>query len=377
MKRALIVGGGVAALEAALALRDLAAGEVEVEMRAPRAELHYRPLAVGQPFGTASVRRYPLAELAERGGFSFVLGAIAAVRPERRRAIAHEGEEVGYDFLVDASGSRALESLPGAATFWGTAEEATMSGLVERLRGGDLAHLVFTLPSRATWALPIYELALLAAAERERAAATGTRITVVTPEDGPLAVFGERASHEVGRWLADRGVSVLARTHPVKFEGGRLHVVPGEPIAADAAIGLPRLEGRRIDGVPHDEDGFVPVDDHCRVLGLDRVYAAGDVTSFPVEQGGIAAQQADAAAESIAAAAGVDLEPRPFDPVLRAVLWTGEEPRYLYARLGGGHGETSSFSAQPPWSQREGKIVGRYITPFLASLDARQSVDRD
>ena len=41
--------------------------------------------------------------------------------------------------------------------------------------------------------------------------------------------------------------------------------------------------------------------DDRRVRGLDDVYAAGDITNFPVKQGGIATQLADAAAEAIAA----------------------------------------------------------------------------
>ena len=63
-------------------------------------------------------------------------------------------------------------------------------------------------------------------------------------------------------------------------------------------IALPSLSGQRIDGVPQTRDGFVPVDRHGRVDGLPDVYAAGDITRFPVKQGGLAAQQADAAAES-------------------------------------------------------------------------------
>ena len=109
------------------------------------------------------------------------------------------------------------------------------------------------------------------------------------------------------------------------------------------------------------------VDEHNRVIGLDRVFAAGDVTSFPVKQGGIATQQADAVAEAIAADLGLRPSARPFDPILRAVLWTGAKPQYLYGMLSGGHGETSVFSEKPLW-EREGKIVGQYLAPFLDSL---------
>ena len=101
--------------------------------------------------------------------------------------------------------------------------------------------------------------------------------------------------------------------------------------------------------------------------GLRDVYAAGDLTAFPIKQGGLAAQQADAAAEAIAAHAGAPLDPRPFSPVLRALLLTGKTPVYMRVELGGGHGETSTAADEPLWWP-PGKIVGRYLAPFLAEL---------
>jgi sulfide:quinone oxidoreductase len=199
------------------------------------------------------------------------------------------------------------------------------------------------------------------------------RLTVVTPEDAPLQVFGRRASELVAALLCERGVEVRTGTHPVRFGDGRLVTAPGGHFDVDAVVSLPKLEGRRIRGVLHDADGFICIDDHCRVLKRDRIFAAGDVTSFPVKQGGIATQQADVIAEAIAADLGVEIEPRPFDPILRGVLWTGEEPRYLQGWLGGGHGETSSFTAEPPWQEGEGKIVGRYLSAFIAEVDSAMS----
>lgn len=100
--------------------------------------------------------------------------------------------------------------------------------------------------------------------------------------------------------------------------------------------------------------------------GVVDVFAAGDVTDFPIKQGGIATQQADAAAQAIAARAGAPVEPEPFRPVLRGVLLTGAVPRYLAAKVEGGHGETSEVAAEPLWWP-PAKIVGRYLAPFLAT----------
>ena len=65
------------------------------------------------------------------------------------------------------------------------------------------------------------------------------------------------------------------------------------------------------------------------VSGLEHVWAAGDVTSFPIKQGGLAAQQADIAARSIAADAGARVPLEPFQPVLRGALITGDAPEFL------------------------------------------------
>lgn len=366
--RVLIVGGGVAGLEAMVALRDLAGDRVEVELHAPRREFAYRPLAVGEPFGAGRVIHFDLGELAARAGASFRLGSAIAVDADRRHVVTRDGHEVPYDYLLLSPGARMLWAVPGAVTFWGVADEGGVADVVRRLREGELRRVVFTMPGGAIWPLPTYELALLAEAELTRAGARdGVTLTIVTPEDVPLGLFGVRASEQVGRLLADRGIEVIAGAHPVKFDSGLLRIAPGEPIEADAVVSGPRLEGRRIAGIPHDRSGFVPVDEHGRVTGMERVFAAGDVTAFPVKQGGIATQQADTAAEAIAADLGVDLAPRPFDPVLRATLWTGEKPQYLYGKLAGGFGETSVFSDEAIW-EHEGKIVGRYLAPFLNSI---------
>jgi sulfide:quinone oxidoreductase len=189
-------------------------------------------------------------------------------------------------------------------------------------------------------------------------------IHLVTPEEAPLGLFGADASREVARLLADRGIALVTGTWPGTFAAGRLELAHGGSMPADAVVALPRLEGIPIDGVPHDADGFIPVDRFGRVEELTDVYAAGDTTSFPVKQGGLAAQQAVAAATAIAAEAGAPVQPVPFDPVLRGLLLTGGIPRYLRAEPahpGRSDGADTLSLWWPP-----SKIAGRYLAPFLA-----------
>jgi sulfide:quinone oxidoreductase len=364
--RILIAGGGVAALEAAIALQDLAGDRAEVEMSSPREDFIYKPFAVAEPYGTSRPMRYDLTELTERCGASFRRATIGSVDGEAKRARTHDGEEIAYDHLILACGTRLLAGVSGALTFWGVADDGRVADVVRDLRERKLRRVAFTMPGGGTWALPLYELALLAESELSKQGIEDASLVVVTPEDAPLNLFGRVASERVSELLAERGIEVVAGVVPINFEEGHLSLSPRATVEADAVLSLPRMEGRRIGGVPHDLAGFVPVDDHVRIRGMQGAYAAGDVTSFAVKQGGIATQQADVAAEAIAAELGCDVAAEPFDPILRGVLWTGAEPLYLSGYLAGGHGETSSASNEPTWDgAAEGKIVSRYLTQFL------------
>jgi sulfide:quinone oxidoreductase len=370
MKNSVVIaGGGVAALEAALALDRMAGDRVEVTICSPRRDFVYRPYAVGVPFGVSQVTSLDLSRLAAAAGAAHRADSIASVDREARLAVTHDGETIPYDNLIVCPGAKLLWPVPGAITFWGIADEGDVAKVMASIRGGGVRKVAFTLPAAESWALPLYELALLARAELDRAG-EDAELVIVTPEDAPLQVFGRGVAEAMAALLGERRIEVVAGTHPVRYVDGLLETVPHGRIGFDAVISLPRLEGRRIRGVPHDVEGFVRIDEHCKLLGSEHIYAAGDVTSFPIKQGGLATQQADVAAEAIAAGLGIGVEPDEFDPILRAVLWNGEEPRYLQGWPAGGHGESSTFTETPPWGSDEGKIVGRYLTAFLASAVA-------
>jgi sulfide:quinone oxidoreductase len=365
----LIAGGGVAALEAALALRALAEERVSVELLAPEPHFWYRPLAVAEPFKLGEVQRFELQELAAAADALFTLGALASVDARRHVALTAAGCAIEYDSLLIACGTLPEPAIRGALTFRGPADTESFERLLAEIHAGEVRRVAFAVPWGAAWSLPLYELALLTAGELAAFDIRGVELALVTPEDEPLRLFGQAASEAVRGLLEERGIVVHTRSYPANFRDGALLLVPEGTVEADRVVALPRLRGQRIDGIPQTRGGFIPVDVHGRVSGVPDVFAAGDITSFPVNQGGIAAQQAEAAAEAIAAAAGAELAPRPFRPVLRGLLLTGSVPRYLRRELTGGFGESSSVSREPLWWP-PAKIISRYLAPFLAELTA-------
>jgi sulfide:quinone oxidoreductase len=362
--RVVVAGGGVAGLETLLGLRALAGELVELELLAPEPEFWYRPLAVAEPFGLGRPEHFDLGTIADNVGAAFTLDQLASVEASAHLARTAHGAEIAYDALVIGCGALPRPALRGALNFRGPADSNAFKELLAEAEHGTISSVAFAAPSARGWQLPLYELALLAAAhlaERE----TQVRLALVTPEPSPLAVFGVAASDAVHALLAAHAIKLHSRCYPVRYDGGRLELVPAATLQVDRVVALPRLEGPRILGLPQDDDGFVATDRQGRVPGLDDVYAAGDITQFPIKQGGLAAQQADAVAEAIAYEAGAAITPHAFDPVLRGLLLTGTAPRYLRNELRGGLGDTSTVATDILWWP-PAKIVGRYLAPYLA-----------
>jgi sulfide:quinone oxidoreductase len=359
--RVVIAGGGVAALEACLALRDrLTAADLDITLLTPAERFDYRPLSVLEPFEGISRWSLPLATFAADQDVSVVHDALTAIGPHARVAVTGAGDEIPYDLLLVATGGHAADAVHGALTFRGAREGRA----VRELLAGQPRSIAFAAPAGATWPLPLYELALLSAAELRRRGAA-TEVLLVTPEDAPLALFGPRASEFAADLLSRHGIDVFTSAGAVAAREGTLELSDGRRLDAEHVIALPRVLGRRIEGIPRDDEDFIPIDEHGRVEGLEHVYAAGDVTNFPFKQGGLAAQQADAAAEAMLAELGLPIAPRPFDPVLRGVLFTDSEPAYLQAPLAQGAAPPSDPRAYSLWWPPS-KIAGRHLSPYLA-----------
>jgi sulfide:quinone oxidoreductase len=360
----LICGGGVAAVEAALALRDLAADHVAITIVSPRAEFVLAPLAVGAPFAVAHVPRRPLADIARELNAEHIDAAVAHVDADAHRVRLSDESTLDYDVLVLATGARRCPPFDHVQTFVEGDPEA-LHGLLADLEEGWSDSAAFVVPPGVSWTMPAYELALLTARQVRSMGMADAQITVITPEARPLALFGPRASAATAELLERAGVAVVVGAYVQSVIPGRgLVLAPGHrTFQVERVVALPRVEGLRISGLPHDHDGFVPVDDCARVIGVEDVFAAGDGTDFPIKQGGLATQQADAAAEMIAQRAGASVTPHPFRPVLRGWLLTGATPRFFTNSITGGAGP-GKVSTQPLWTPAT-KVAGRYLTPWL------------
>ena len=367
--RVLIAGGGVAGLETLLALRALARDRVDITLVTPDLRFVNRSMAVDQPFRTQRRRGIRMEYVAAEHNAGWHRGALDRVEHNRRVVVTKDGDELPYDSLVLAIGARSDYEwhADGVLTFRDGRDGPAYRLLLHQLRQGRINKLAFVKPPGATWPLPLYDLALMTAADRAAHHRPEVELSLITPEEEPLGMFGASASASVARLLDESGVTLHPSSFGVPGRPGWLEVAPGDRrLSVDRIVTQPRLVGPRLRGIPCDRDGFIHTDPHGRLPGLDGVYAAGDATAFPIKQGGLAAQQADAVAAAIAASAGADIDPQPFRPVLRGVLLLGGTARYLRADISGRAGDNSIISSQPFWWPPN-KLAGRYLAPYLST----------
>jgi sulfide:quinone oxidoreductase len=368
----LVAGGGVVGLESLIALRDLAGERVRCTLLTPEPEFVYRPMAVAEPFARGHAAHHRIDDIARDLGAELVTGRLVEVDADARQVVTGDGGRLDFDALLIGVGAGTEPALPRTLTWTPESDAEVYGGLLRDLDEGYTKRVAFVVPVGAAWPLPAYELALMTAWQASGMGHDDVEITIYTPEEAPLSIFGSVASGAVRDDLDEAGIQVRTGV-VVTAADGELRVEPdGRRLDAQRIIALPRAVGPAVRGVASDERGFVVCDPHGRVSGTDAVWAAGDAIAFPIKQGGLAAQQADAAAESIAARAGADVEPQPFRPVLRGVLLTGRGQRWMRGPDDLGEGETERHALFWPPT----KIAGRYLAPYLAARDEAEALGR-
>ena len=364
--RVIVAGGGVAAVEALLALRNLAGERVATTVVAPQLTFTSNAMAVARVFSRGHLRQVDLADVADE----VVRDSVAEIDPDARRIRCASGDELGYDHLVLAVGGRARSAWRHGITFGEDPAEEALHGLLEEVERGYVGRVAFVVPGcGAVWPLPLYELAVMAARQAWSMGMDQVRFALVTPEERPLGLFGRAPSQAIGELLEGCGIEFIGSSYATVGRGFVQLDPSGRRLDGVRIVSSPVLDGPALAGVPADASGFIPADPHGRVPGIPGVYAAGDGAAFPIKQGGLAAQQADAVAETIAAAVGAAVTPEPYRPVLRAVLLTGGDTRYLQNAVAGGDGE-GAIATAPLWYP-PAKLAGRYLSQFLLARDAR------
>jgi sulfide:quinone oxidoreductase len=355
--RLLIAGGGTAALEALLAIQSDAPDMVDVTLVADSDVFAYRSLQVGEAFDVGTRRSYSLPLLVANAGATFRQSTVESVRVGARELLLGDGEALAYDALLMALGAPNVPAFEHGTTF----APGAFAEVLDDLRTNFADDITIIVPPAVSWSLPAYELALMTAA-----ADLKVHVRVVTHETAPLEIFGPQAAAVVADVLARAAVELVADVQADVPQDGVVRA--GRLLISTArVVSLPVSVGPRLRGLPCSNDGYLNCDQHGRVRSAPAVWAAGDGTTQPIKQGGLASQQADAAAADIARHAGAGTRPRPFRPVLRGLLRTVEGPLYLRRPLTVDD-DAPTVSREPLWWP-PAKVASRRLASHLARID--------
>ncbi len=316
--RVLILGGGIAGVAAALAFRKRG---FEVELVTDRPYLYIFPLSIWVPVRLAAFSEVtiPLSELARKHGFELTIDRVSGIdRNSGTVTLEASGSRIHSGTVVIALGAGKVPC-PGiehTLSICGVPEQAL--ALRDRIdclsargygriaigfggsredpsavRGGPAFELLFNLHYRLT------QLGI-----RER-----FELTFFSPMPSPGAKMGAKALGAMDRMFTSKKINKRVGTGIVRFDDTGVILSDGSTIASDLTMFIPACRGHEVvrnSGLPQNAAGFITIDDHCRIAGMENWYAIGDAAAlegpeWKAKQGHLAEVMADCAAAHAAA----------------------------------------------------------------------------
>jgi NADH dehydrogenase len=299
-----VIGGGFAGLSALHALRGRGAVVTLVDRNVYSTfqPLLYEVATLGL---TSSDVSYALWSVTRKTGAQFHRGQLEHIDTAGRVVRLDDGSELGYDYLILATGVSAnFFGIPGAdqqSMSLYTRRDAVAlrerleSELEQRSWGGVTAGLSITIAGGGATGVELAgtlaELRNIALpASFPRIDPTTMKVTLIEQAPALLAAFRPREREYARRQLEQRGVDVQLGMAIKELAPGQVLLADGTSVPSDitvwaAGVAAPPAIGRL--GLAHGHSGRLLIGPDLRVQGEDRIFAAGDISvsaSDPVAQ---------------------------------------------------------------------------------------------
>jgi sulfide:quinone oxidoreductase len=317
MKRILILGGGVGGTLTANLLvkklrRQLKAGEVTITVVDQTGQHTYQP---GFMYIAMGGERADKLQRPERGlldsRVALVVGQVEKVDEPTQTVHLTDGERLGYDYLVLATGSRilpeAIEHFDTEAHHFYTAEAALeLRHALDAFKGGRIVVAIAGMPYKCPPA-PLEVSFLIEAELRQRGLREASEVHFCSPIGRAFTI--ESVSEMVTPIFEQKGIEVHTFFNVETIDAER-HVVQsleGEELPYDLLILVPPHKGQQFlmdSGLAPAPGGWVPTDRATlQVGGRPNVFALGDATDLPLSKAGSTAHfEAPVVTERIVAA---------------------------------------------------------------------------
>ena len=316
-ERVLILGGGVggtivANLLARKLRRRIDAGEVEVTVLDRLGSHVYQP---GFMYIAMGGERAANLDRPERGlldpRVSLVVGEVDGVDERTGIVSLTDGQRLGYDHLVLATGSRivpeAIEHFDDQAHhFYSAAAAAELRAALDAFRGGRIVIGIAGMPYKCPPA-PLEVAFLIESELRQRRLRQSTELHFCSPIGRAFTI--ESVSEMATPILERKGIELhtFFNVEAIDPERKVVQSLEGEELPYDLLILVPPHRGQQFvidSGLAPAPGGWLPTDRATlQVGGRSNVYALGDATDLPLSKAGSTAHfEAPVVTERIVAA---------------------------------------------------------------------------
>ena len=286
-EKILILGGGFAGLEAAI--RSRKAG-FRVTLVSERDYTFIYPISIWIPtheieFNDACL---PLSTVAKRHGFELIINPVNSVDAPNRQIILADGTSLSYDYLVIAMGAGKMRPKGVEHTSSICGHPKHLLPIRDRLdeliaRGAGNIAVGFGGNPKDPSAVrggPAFEFVFnLHHLLKKKGLLDNFKLTMFAPMPQPGIRLGEKAYNMMLSWFDGMGIE---RRFGKKIKEFTQHAVIFEDdsqLPADLIMFIAAGRGHKIlmdSGLPHNEAGFLSINDYCQVEGYENVFAIGD-----------------------------------------------------------------------------------------------------
>jgi sulfide:quinone oxidoreductase len=312
MARVLILGGGFSGVVAAESLARQLRGDHQITLVSRSSQFVFYPALVRLAFSQCEPDDVSFdlrtSMLARR--INFIEGEVARINADDRQVLIAHGDVTGslpYDYLVFALGRRlASERVSGffehAHHLLDLEGALKLQQAVRRFNGGRV--ILGQCPD-ARLPVPVYESAFALArwldenGDREK-----TTITIINPGPPGSEFEDIKLTNLLAASLQQRRIEYLPNTYVSRVTSSTVVTDDSRQLEYNLLVLLPPFQGSSVAarlGIT-SEDGYINVDWNMKVIGMDRMYAAGDCVNFSgPKMGHLAVQQGEVAAANLAA----------------------------------------------------------------------------
>lgn len=348
MKKALVLGGGFAGVEAAIALQK--SKLFDVTLVSNRDYLYLYPVSIWLPTEEIAFEnvKIPLNNIRKRFSFQLVIDKVVSINAAENY-VQLENQKLQYDYLVVAIGADKLQpkGVEHTHTICGAPEaNLEFSAQLQKLIGQGSGKIAIgfggnPLDKSAVRGGPAFELIFnIHHYLKKKGIRDKFELTFFAPMDQPGARMGKNAMKMMGKMFHNKGLRQRFGKKINVFDADGVVFEDGSRLDADITMFISAGTGASVfkqTDLTLTEAGFLKIDPYCKVESTQNVYAVGDSagvegTDFVAKQGHLAEIMGRIAAHNIIQTEKGSLQFQNYQEHISilCVMDTGDGAAYVY-----------------------------------------------